>query len=117
MEYLAFISQNNPLFSSFQLPSTPTTSTPTLPTPSQGRSFSRPNRGTGGALAEKQKVSKEITASATKRKSLIEVPADGQALPVSEITEALPTRQAKRPKVTKVVHLLVSLTTTNGISI
>ena len=104
MEYLTLLSQNPTLFSSLQPPSLSALQPPSLPTPSivpppppQGRSFSRPNRGTGGALVEKQKISKEITASATKRKS----PLDPDIELISEVTESS-TRQAKRPRPTKV---------------
>ena len=79
----------------------PIESMPTLssvpPPASQGRSFSCPNRGTGGVLTEKQKISKEITASATKRKSLLDP--DVEATP--EIAEGNP-RQTKHSKATKV---------------
>jgi hypothetical protein len=43
-----------------------------VPPPTEGRSFTRLGRGQGGALVEKQKVSKQITTSATKRKALVD---------------------------------------------
>ena len=104
MEYLTLLSQNSTFLSSLQPASLSTLQPPPLPTPSivppppsQGRSFSRPNRGTGGALVEKQKISKEITASATKRKS----PLDPEVELIPELTESH-TRQTKRPRPTKV---------------
>ena len=104
MEYLTLLSQNSTLLSSLQPASLPVLQSPPLPTPpiippppSQGRSFSRPNCGTGGALVEKQKISKEITASATKRKS----PLDPDIELTAEVTDSN-TRQTKRPRPTKV---------------
>ena len=106
MEYLAHLAQNDALLSVLQSASPPTTSTPTLqdvpPPPTQPRSFSRANRGTGGVLAEKQKVSKEITASATKRKSLVEPDVEIQVLPKPVGAVNTNARQAKRQKVAKV---------------
>ena len=98
MEYLALLSQNSSLLSALQTSSLSTLPMPLPPT--QGRSFSRPNRGTGGALAEKQKASKDITASATKRKALVDP--DVETLPSSEATTGTNGRQAKRPKPTRV---------------
>ena len=105
MEYLTLLSQNSTLLSSLQPPSLPALQPSPLPTPSsvppppsQARSFSRPNRGTGGALVEKQRISKEITASATKRKSLL----DPDIEPISDIVDNN-TRQTKRPRATKVL--------------
>jgi hypothetical protein len=104
LEYLAILSQNNPsLLSTLQAPSVSSAPTPTPPAPSQARSFSRPNRGTGGALVEKQKVSKEIKAAATKRKTLVDAPAEDQTLAAPEHPEGPTLRQAKRPKVNKVI--------------
>ena len=104
MEYLTLLSQNSTLLSSLQPPSLPVLQPSPLPTPSsvppppsQARSFSRPNRGTGGALVEKQKISKEITASATKHKSLL----DPDIEPISDIVDNN-TRQTKHPRATKV---------------
>lgn len=105
MEYLALLAQNGSLPPIPAPPtSTPATSTSTpqsVPPPTQGRSFSRPNRGTGGVLSEKQKVSKDITASATKRKSFVDPDAEVQAPSSSEVV-ATTSRQTKRPKVVKV---------------
>jgi hypothetical protein len=53
-------------------------------------------------LVEKEKVSKEIKASATKRKSLVDPQIELQVLPTPEVTEGSNTRQTKRAKVTKV---------------
>ena len=108
MEYLQTLSQNGLLLPLLQPqpPPTPDTSTTTsvsLPsTSAQGRSFSRPNHGTGGVLLEKQKISKEITAPATKRKSLVDlhVEAEGSLMPV--VPGTVNPRQTKRQKVTKV---------------
>ena len=90
-----------PLLSAHQPLPFPIESMPTLssvpPPASQGRSFSHPNCGMGGVLTKKQKISKEITASATKRKSLLDP--DVEATP--EIAEGNP-RQTKRSKATKV---------------
>jgi hypothetical protein len=109
LEYLAFLSQNNPaLLSTLQAPSVSSASTPTPPAPSQPRSFSRPNRGTGGALVEKQKISKEIKAPATKRKTLVDVPVEDQVLPAPENAEGPTVRQVKRPKTNKVIILYIS---------
>ena len=111
MEYLALLSQNGSLLSALQNSPLPSASTPTLqsipppPPPTQGRAFSRPKRGTGGELAEKQKVSKEIKASAIKRKSLVDPHIGIQAMPTPEVTEGNNPRQAKRAKVTKVCEL------------
>ena len=97
------LSAHQPSLSAHQPLPFPIESTPTLssvpPPASQGRSFSRPNRGTGGVLTEKQKISKEITASATKRKSLL----DPDVEATLEIAEGNP-RQTKRSKATKVCH-------------
>ena len=99
-EYLALLSQNSSLLSTLQ--SSSTVSTPLPPTPTQGRSFSRPGRGTGGALVEKQKALKDVKSPATKRKSLVDPHAEVQVLPAPEVTEDLNTRQPKRPKFNKV---------------
>ena len=108
VEYLTLLSQHNSLLSTSQPPSSSATLTPTpesvpppVPTPTEGRSFSRANRGTGGALAQKQKVSKEITASATKRKSFVDPHVQAQVPPMPEAADDLNARQAKRRKVNK----------------
>ena len=54
---------------------------------------------------EKQKVSKEIKASAIKHKSLVDPHIGIQAMPTPEVTEGNNPRQAKRAKVTKVCEL------------
>jgi hypothetical protein len=75
MEYLSLLVQNGsfppPPNQTPALPAPPT-STPSMLPPSEGRSFTHVGRGQGGALLDKQKVSKEITASTRKRKSLVE---------------------------------------------
>ena len=109
LEYLALLSQNGSLISTFQPllistpqpPLVPTTQPPLLPAipaPIQGCSFSRANRGVGGVLAEKERVSKQIMAPATKRKPLV----DPQVEVVSGVPETSNARQPKRPKVVKV---------------
>ena len=109
LEYLALLSQNGSLVPTFQpplilTPQPPLVSTPqpplspAIPAPTQGRLFSRANRGIGGVLADKEKVSKQITAPATKRKSLV----DPQVEAVSEVSETPNPRQKKRQRVTKV---------------
>jgi hypothetical protein len=109
LEYLALLSQNNPaLLSTLQAPSVSSTSTLGPLTPSQPRSFSRPNCGTGGALVEKQKISKDIKAPATKRKTLVDAPVEDQALPAPENAEVPTVRQVKRPKTNKVTILSIS---------
>lgn len=101
MEYLKILSQNGAILPALQSSSSSTT--PALapqsvpPPPTQGRSFSRPNRGKGGVLAEKERVSKEITASATKRKSLVDP--DAQTLATLAAAEPTSARQVKRLKV------------------
>ena len=69
MEYLSLLAQNGlfppPPNQTPALPAPPT-STPSMPPPSEGRSFTRIGRGQGGALLDKQKVLKEITASTRK---------------------------------------------------
>ena len=113
MEYLQVLSQNGLLPPMLQPPpsSTPDTSTtqiaPLPPTPTQSRSFSRPNRGTGGVLVEKQKVSKEITAPATKRKSLVDPHIEVEGSSTSAVPGTNNPRQAKRQKVTKVLVFLL----------
>ena len=104
MEYLMLSSQNSTLLSSLQPSSLPALQPSPLPTPSsvppppsQTHSFSHPNCGTGGALVEKQKISKEITASATKCKSLL----DPDIEPISDILDNN-TGQTKCPRATKV---------------
>jgi hypothetical protein len=74
------------------LPETPT------PAPTAGREFNRPGRGTGGALTQKVKVSKQITASATKRKLFLDADVVGQLPASPEIVEAPNPKKVKRPK-------------------
>ena len=63
-------------------PSTSVDVAPDTPTPPvQSRSFTRLGRGTGGELSDKLKVSKQIMASATKRKSQLDPEAEIQLLP------------------------------------
>ena len=86
VEYLAALVQNSslPLSALIQngLLPVPTTQSPAppavpstvavdAPPSAEGRSFTRLGRGQGGALAEKQKASKDITASSTKHKLLV----------------------------------------------
>ena len=112
LEYLAFLSQNGSLVLPFQPPPLSVAPTPTVesvalpPTPTQGRSFSRANRGTGGVLAEKEKVSKQITASATKRKSLVDPHVEVEVSSVSRVAKTLNPKQAKRPRVSKVCQYM-----------
>jgi hypothetical protein len=76
MEYFAMLVQNGSLPVPTPQPSIPLVAPLSLvpnPTPpTETRSFTRPGRGQGGALAEKEKASKDVTASATKRKSLVD---------------------------------------------
>ena len=119
-KYIVLLSRAGSLFPLF-LPTTPipqstlqplhpTTPTPALqstPQPSRtaGCSFSRPNRGMGGILTEKEKVSKVIRAPATKHTSPVGLPPVVQVPPMLEVTEGPSGRQAKRPRVTKVCIL------------
>ena len=106
MELFTLLSQNSSLLSALQPPSLPTTPAPALqstpPPPTQGRDFSRTGRGTGGVLVEKQKVSKDITAPAIKRKSLVDPAIEGQGSSISEVTGGTDARPAKCTKATKV---------------
>ncbi|KAF9783130.1 hypothetical protein BJ322DRAFT_1110024 [Thelephora terrestris] len=113
MEFLTVMLQNGafqngtfPPFPTTQSPSpspsaaSPTPLSPSHPPPStQPRVFDRAGRGTGGALANKQKVSKEITASASKRKAL-DSDAEAQLELTPEAGQSAGTKQAKRPKPT-----------------
>lgn len=108
---VALLSQHGLVVQSPSL-SPPAASVPTPPSipapspPPQVRNLSRANRGTGGVLAEKMRVSKEITASATKRKSLVEPDAEVQDSSTSEVVEGTSGRPTKRAKGTKVCALL-----------
>ena len=108
MEYLTLLYQSRSLPpSSMGWPPTPSVASPTAtpmiaPPPStQPRSFNRPGRGTGGALAEKRKVSMKITAPATKRKSLVDADVETQS---TEAAESASTGKAKRRKLTSKVN-------------
>lgn len=117
-EILTQLSQNSRLLSMIQsmpppaMPTSMPTLAPTLaptlqsipppPPPTQGCSFSRTNRGMGGVLTEKERVSKEITAPATKCKSLVDPHTEVQVTPTSEVAEGSKTRQTKHQKLGKV---------------
>jgi len=74
-EYLALLAQSGSLPGFMVQDPTPPVSTP-VPSlsslPAESRAFTRVGRGQGGALTQKQAVSKQITAPATKRKSLVD---------------------------------------------
>lgn len=100
-EYLAFLAQTGsrrPPQPATLIDATPNTPTP----PTQPRSFDRPGRGTGGALSDKQKVSKQITAPATKRKSALDPDVEIQLSPTSGTAKSSNQKKAKRVKTTKV---------------
>ena len=105
-EYLAFLVQNGsiPSFPASQPPqqrAAPLLTTPDTPAPpTQHRFFTWANHGTGGALSDKQKVSKEITASATKHKSQIDPDAETQLSPTSGAAKSSSQKQTKRAKTT-----------------
>lgn len=109
LEYLLLLSQSSAL-SSLPIPhhvSQPTTSipdTPTTPTPppTKARKFDRVGRGTGGALSEKQKVSKQITAPATKRKSTVDPDNEIKLSPSLDAAESSNPKQPKRSRTGKV---------------
>ena len=101
MEYLALLSQNGSLLSALQTSSL--LPTPMPPPSTQGHLFSHPNCGMGGALVEKQKALKDITASATKRKTLVDP--DAETPPPSEAAAGINGRQTKHLKSTKVCKL------------
>ena len=95
MEYISLLVQNG----TFPVPpASPSPVPPSIPPPAQGRAFTRAGCGTGGELVEKQKVSKQITAPANKRKTLVDPDIETQPA-VAENTDI---RQAKRPKTVKV---------------
>ena len=110
MEYFAMLVQNGslPLPPTDQFPALPTPSAPAVPSSSEGRSFNRLGRGQGGALAAKQKASKDVTAPTKKRKSLVEADIETQPLsmPGSTGKNSCGKSTAKRPKVAKVGHIL-----------
>ena len=66
--------------------------------PTQGHTFNRLSRGTGGVLLEKQRVSKQITASTKKPKSQLDPGAKIPLSPRSEAAESTGSKQTKRPK-------------------
>ena len=96
----------------FQPPPLSVAPTPTMesvalpPTPTQGHSFSHANHGTEGVLAEKEKVLKQITASATKHKSLVDPHVEVNILLVSRVAKTLNLKQAKHPRVSKVCQYM-----------
>ena len=111
VEYLALLAQNPASFSQFsafltqssQSPSLPSTPTPSSSAPAPGgRTFNRSNRGVGGELAEKQRASRDITAPATKRKTLVDCDTKVEFSPTPGTTEVSSGGQAKRLKVSKV---------------
>lgn len=71
--------------------------------PVAAREFTRLGRGTGGALTQKEKVSKEITAPAKKRKALVdpevevspEEPEPAKTLPVKRLKRSNPTSKVR----------------------
>ncbi|KAF9777993.1 hypothetical protein BJ322DRAFT_1214923 [Thelephora terrestris] len=94
LEYLALLSRNGSLPIPHSSPQTPIAATP--PTPA--RSFNRPGRGTGGALTEKLKVSQQITAPASKRKSPVDPDIEAQLSLTPETAGGSNANQAKRQK-------------------
>lgn len=98
MQYLAQGGTLPPLPIPQPLPqvAAPIPDTPTPPT--QARVFNRTGRGTGGALSDKQRVSKEITAPAMKCKSQLEPNVEIQLSPIPEAAESSNKNKAKRPK-------------------
>ena len=119
MELLSMLVQNGSL-PALALPASPTglsVSPPGVlppnvsPLPAEGRSFNRVGRGQGGALTEKLKVSKQITASATKRKSLVDPDLEVQSPSTLDSTgKNLNAKPAKRVRSTKVRDFLQSFT-------
>ncbi|KAF9789591.1 hypothetical protein BJ322DRAFT_1105454 [Thelephora terrestris] len=107
MEYLAMLSQSGalpfPVPQHLSQPATSIPTTPPTPTPpaTEARLFNRAGRGTGGALSEKQKVSKQITAPASKRKSTLDSDAEIELSPSLEAAESANLKQKKRVKTGK----------------
>ena len=99
MEYLSLLAQNGSLPGLMvQNPAPPVPSPP-----SNTRSFTRAGRGQGGALTQKKEVSKQITAPATKRKSLVDPDLELQSLSTSDPAGKVPSQKpGKRAKVVKV---------------
>ena len=105
LEYLSMFVQNGSLPPPGQVPTLPT---PPAPPSSKRRSFTRAGRGQGGALADKQKASKDVTAAARKRKSLVESDVETQPPLASGSVNKNPSGKlaAKRPKIVKVGRIL-----------
>ena len=104
LEYLAQLAQNGTL-SSFSIPqhlpppTTPIPAKPDIPAPpAQAHTFDRVGHGTGGALLEKQRTLKQITASAKKHKSQLDLDAELLLSPGLEAAESANLKQPKRPK-------------------
>lgn len=106
-EYISMLFQNGsfpPLTAQTTVPPAPSGSTLGVPLPTEGRSFTQPGHGQGGALAEKKKVSRQIMATATKRKSLVEPDVETQSPstpdpPGKKASGKLPAKHAKTAKV------------------
>lgn len=99
--YLTYLSQNGSLPPSPATSSLPPAVAAPTPTPAtQGRSFNRLGRGTGGALKAKQLTSQQITAPAIKRKALVDP--DPDTPPTSEPIENANPKSVKRLKTSKV---------------
>ena len=93
------------LLQSLTTAGTPPTPTPTKTPPStNARNFNRPGRGTGGVLDEKKKTSKDITAPASKRKTLVNSDVEPQS-PSASGSGTSNGRATKRQKATKVSRL------------
>ena len=121
VEYLAAMVQNGSLPLSALIPNgsvpLPTSQSPAMPAtpstpainalpPAEGRSFTRLGRGQGGALAEKQKASKDVTAPSTKRKSLVDPEVEPQSpLVPNHPSKSTEKRKVKRAKTTNVRFL------------
>ena len=106
MEYFSLLVQNGQFPpSTNQTLTPPVPPTPTLDVPpSESRSFTRVGRGQGGALVDKLKASKEVTAPSRKRKSLVEPDVEVQlpSTPTPIVKNAGKRTTTKRPKTTKV---------------
>lgn len=116
MEYLAaFLAQNGslpsiPTSQPLPQPSTSVDVAPDTPTPPvQSCSFTRLGRGTEGELSDKLKVSKQITASATKRKSQLDPEAEIQLSPMSGAAKGSSEKKVKHARTTKVSTQLTFL--------
>lgn len=107
MEYFALLVQNGtfppPMAQTPALSAIPSTPIPDAsPLPTEGRLFTRSGRGQGGALTEKRRVSKQITASATKRKSLVDPDVETHPSTLDSTGKSIGAKSAKRAK-TKVM--------------